>query len=213
MKSTGLRSGRSEMKIIDKKIQLMPHESRIGYVVCKKCAGVGWLMTDDEKYIEQCRECNGTGLNRICAHCGNIYTIACYCDGAITSRRKTAEEQEQKRYEKARKISLYDAKQYEMFYSDKYRGNEGYFNAEDIYDIMDYCDLGSYVWGTTYSPLKIYASDIVSNATEDSWEGAYDAINPYDIAKLQEQLDDFCNKANKSGAGTYDVDYTTAILL
>ncbi len=158
------------MKIIDKKIQLMPRESRMGYAVCKKCAGVGWLMTD-------------------------------------------AEEQEQKHYEKARKIRLDDAKQYKMFYSDRYYGNEGYFSAEDICDVIDYCDLGGYVWGTTYSPLKIYASDIVSNATEDSWEGAYDAINPYDIAKLQEQLDDFCDKANRSGAGTYYVDYTTAILL
>ncbi len=148
----------------------MPRESRMGYAVCKKCAGVGWLMTD-------------------------------------------AEEQEQKHYEKARKIRLDDAKQYKMFYSDRYYGNEGYFSAEDICDVIDYCDLGGYVWGTTYSPLKIYASDIVSNATEDSWEGAYDAINPYDIAKLQEQLDDFCDKANRSGAGTYYVDYTTAILL
>ncbi len=198
-------------KLTGKKIELLPKTPKENEALCPICDGIGWLESE-KGYIEKCRNCYN-GIISLCPNCGKPKRGMCTNKECVT---KLATEQEKSRYDKAQKytIDTVPSKSKIMFYSDVYKDNEGYFS--EIEELVDYCndediEIPDYIWGTYETQISFYAHDIIGNACDDLWEGAYDSIDSKDIAELQNLLDNWCK--NHAGTRTYTVDYKCCILL
>lgn len=209
-----------------------------GEEICPTCNGLGVVIRDNIYGLENdpdktimfpykkqslilCPTCYN-GVIRRCNLCGEIIPLQrtkCNCE----KQREIDRIEREKRA--ATKLSLApDAtpeilKKSEYFYSDCYGYNEGYFNEwEDFFDYWYELEYDGdapkvrpeYVWTTEPVDLKLWASDIVSSATEDLYEDAYDSISDKKIDELQKYLDEWCVT---SGCGTtyYQGDYKVKI--
>lgn len=209
-----------------------------GDEICPTCKGLGVVVRDNiygldndpnktimfpykKQSLILCPTCYN-GVIRRCNLCGEIIPLQrtkCNCE----KQREIDEIEREKR--EATKLSLApDAtpeilKKSEYFYSDCYGYNEGYFNEwDDFFDYWHELEYDGeapkvrpeYVWTTEPVDLKLWASDIVSSATEDLYEDAYDSISDKKIDELQKYLDEWCVT---SGCGTtyYQGDYKVKI--
>ena len=105
------------------------------------------------------------------------------------------------------------ARNMEMYYSEDYPYNNGYFSEFEEF-IEAWKDRHEpdepkpkYVWGTTAVELTIDAGDILENACDELHEGAYDNLS--DVEGLQKYLDEWC--AKQRGTTTYYQDCKYAI--
>jgi RNA polymerase subunit RPABC4/transcription elongation factor Spt4 len=208
-------------------------------IICPECHGTGLaiydarygLSNDTDKTIELfpykqqtisiCRNCYN-GVLELCPYCGKTLTRGksqCDCDGLKTKQKQIELEKEQELFNKSTKLNCNEIKTHsiKMFYSDAFPYNEGYF-CEWI-DFFDCCNDNhskddpkpKYVWGTTETNLDLCAYDIVENATEDLWEGAYDSISQSDIDELDKYLKKWAKK--QTGTKSYMVNYKYSILI
>ena len=198
-------------KLTGKKFEFLPKIPKENEMLCPTCDGIGWLESE-EGYIQRCRDCCD-GIIDLCPNCGKPMHGMCMNEEC---RAKHEAEQEKLRYDKAQKYTDETAPSESkiMFYSDVYEYNEGYFS--EIRNLVDYChDEGikvpDYVWGTHETQISLDAHDIIEDACEELWEGAYDSIGSKDIAELEVFLDNWC--ANQTGTRTYTVDYSCCILI
>ncbi len=198
-------------KLTGKKFEFRPKVPKENEMLCPTCDGIGWLESG-EGYLQKCSKCCD-GIIDLCPNCGKPKHGICMNEEC---RAKVETEREKSRYDKAQKYTLETAssKSTIMYYSDIYGSNEGYFS--EIEDLVDYCNdegikVPDYVWGTYETQISVDAYDIIENACQDLWEGAYDSIGSKDIAELEDFLDNWC--ANQTGTKTYTVDYRCCILI
>ena len=152
-----------------------------------------------------------------CPHCFNGVIHRCEQCGEIIERGflkhncKKQREIDEREYARKREQSLIDApfappevleKSY-FLYSENYGYNDGYFSDWD--DLFDYWyenveidgetnedERPKFVWATEPVDMGIDAYNIISNATEDLYEGAIDNISDAKIKELQDFLDSWC---------------------
>ena len=199
------------LEIIKKPVTLQPKTPKENEELCSHCNGIGWLQ--GEGYIEQCRDCYGRGVINLCPDCHKPIRGMCMESECSSKREQIAEEN---RFNKATKYTLdtVPKEHSEMFFSEVYGYNNGYF--EDIDDLIDYCycdniEPPKYVWGTDKSMIRLDAYDIVSSACEELHEDAYSNISDVDIEEMQDFLDEWCK--GQTGTTTYDVNYKYCILI
>lgn len=209
-----------------------------GDEICPTCKGLGVVIrhniygldNDPNKTIMfpykkesliLCPDCYNGVVTR-CKFCGKIiprHKTKCDCETQREIDRIESEKRAATKLALAPEATPAILKKSEYFYSDNYGYNEGYFNEwEDFFDYWHeleyYGDAPKvrpeYVWTTEPVDLKLWASDIVSAATEDLYEDAYDSISDKKIEELQKYLDEWCAV---SGCGTtyYQGDYKVRI--
>ena len=180
-----------------------------GEELCPTCKGFGVIVKTylNNQTLVFCNTCFN-GVVKRCHLCNKIipkYKSKCNCE----QQREIDRIERKKRL--AAELSLVPDATPEIlakssyFYSDDYGMNEGYFDEwedffEDWYDKHsddDPKNCPMYVWNTEPVDLKIWASDIVSAATEDLYE--YDNISDEKMNELQKYLDEWCAT---SGYGT-----------
>lgn len=184
-----------------------------GEELCPTCKGFGVIVKTylNNQTLVFCDTCKGYGVVKRCHLCNKIipkYISKCNCE----QQREIDRIERKKRL--AAELSLAPDATPEIlaksdyFYSDDYGENEGYFNEwEDFFEYWYYLHFGNddpkkrpmYVWTTEPVDLKLWAGDIVSAATEDLYEDAYDDISDKKIDELQKYLDEWCVT---SGCGT-----------
>lgn len=194
---------------ITEKIQLLPRKPKENEVLCEVCGGIGHLINNQEGYIERCTSCRGLGIKDVCKICGQPKYGLCE---NMDCRKEIDRRDEQRLLNKAIKCELKDiSSEYtEMFYSESYRYNDGYFS--EIEDLIEYCEsedieIPDYVWATQKVDLQLDACDILENACEELCEDAFDNLT--DINGLQKLLDEWVSK--QSGQNTYYPNYRYAI--
>lgn len=191
--------------------------------ICPCCKGLGWLpmsnpfgLKDDfgkiimfeNQILQPCFTCFN-GVVKRCEYCGELIPknrLKCNCK---EQKRIDRIEEERKEAERMENAELVPADQFDMYYSDYYNANYGYFSCfEDFFDEwQEYVydgdltdnDRPEFVYGTTPIDLKIDAYDIVENACEDMYEDAICDTDDKSINELQAYLDDWCSKC---GIGT-----------
>lgn len=105
-------------------------------------------------------------------------------------------------------------KDMEMFYSDYYGYDDGYFS--EIEELEDYCkyegiEIPKYIYGTTSEKLHMDACDIVDILLEEWYEDAIYNVDDNALKEFQKACDKFCKDC---GVGDcYTVDYDTIIYL
>ncbi len=198
-------------KLIGKKFEFRPRTPKENEMLCPTCDGIGWLESE-EGYLQKCRDCYD-GIIELCSRCGKPKRGMCMDEEC---RAKRESEQEKSRYDKAKKYTLKTAPSESiiMYYSDVYGNNEGYFS--EIEYLVDYCNdegikVPEYVWGTYETQISLDAHDIIEDACEELWEGAYDSIGSKDITELEDFLNNWCEK--QTGTRTYTADYNCCILI
>ena len=185
--------------------------------ICPYCHGTGLVIRDnpyglsddpDKKsgvfpYTHQsvifCPHCYN-GVIHICEKCGEIIP-----KGFLRHDCKDEQELKRKEYAQRRKNALKNAPDATpeilenslWFCSDDYGYNDGYFEEweeffEYWHEYHDEDERPEFVWATEPVDISINASDIVSNATEDLYEDAYDDVSSKSIKELQDYLDNWC---------------------
>ena len=101
----------------------------------------------------------------------------------------------------------------EVFYSDDYKYNDGYFR--ELEELEDYCcgeneAMPSYIWGTEVIPFELDARDIVKLTLQDAYEAASERINDKALERLQIAMDKFC-KEHGDNLTSYYVNYNICI--
>lgn len=155
-----------------------------------------------------------------CQHCYNGIRHRCKLCGGIMQRGWLKHDCEQQRLldkkEEARKNAdaLKNApllpderqKEYDCFCSDSYTRNEGYFMDwdeffQDWHENHEYMEdeRPEFAWVTDPVELSIDAGDVVSMATEDLYEDAFDDISSKEIERLQHFIDEWIKTC---GVGT-----------
>lgn len=197
-------------KLIGEKIEILPKTPKENQKLCDRCGGTGWLYDRERGFLEPCRDCYN-GVIDLCPRCHNPKRGICI---NRECRDFFDKQSEQKRYDKAIKVSFDDAPKEckEMLYSECYGYNEGYFT--DVEEFIDYCqdneiEIPKYVWGTEKIKPFVSADSIVEDACENLHEDAYSNICGID--ELQEFLEKWWGK--QSGIDTFLVNYEYAILL
>lgn len=195
-----------------------------GEELCPTCKGFGVIIKNyiNNQSLAFCDTCYN-GVVKRCHLCNKIipkYKSKCNCE----QQREIDRIERKKRL--AAELSLAPEatpdilKKSAYFYSDDYGVNDGYFDEWD--DFFDYWydahfdsddnpeNRPKYVWTTEPVDLKLWARDIVSAATEDLYEDAYDSISSKKLDELQKYLDKWCVI---SGCGTtyYQGDYKVKI--
>jgi hypothetical protein len=217
----------SELVKITKPITMMPHNPKDNNeTICPVCGGIGWLNEDD-KWIVKCEHCNN-GIVPKCVYCGQPMKLEKYswtcinpnCDcekinAKIYEDQKI--EEEKNRYNKAIHYTINNVpkESSEMFYSDEYSYNEGFF--DDIDELIDCCkdndaEIPNYIWCTKRILFQLDATDFIDNALEDSYEDAYEHVDKKELDKLQIACDEFV-KAHHGFLDTYDIDYSKCVEL
>jgi hypothetical protein len=131
-------------------------------------------------------------------------------------------ETEEARIEGAIKLQANDdiATNMELYWSDDYPENEGYFSEWDVFFDAWKCSghkpdekRPKFVWGTTWHQIEMDASDIVERAIEDSdlHEGANHAISEQSFVELQRFLDGWCSRQTGTRSYCYDHKYAIEI--
>lgn len=171
------------------------------------------------QYIVSCQHCY-TGVVNLCEQCKSELPRSktrCECDMAKSIRRREELTRENALLDKAIKLRSDDdiAKNMDMYYSDSYPYNDGYFSDfeefidcwNDSYESDEMKPL--YVWGTTSTSLTLSADSILENACDDLHEEAYERIEGR--VELQEFLDDWCAKQKDTTTYYYDTKYAIEI--
>ena len=197
-------------KMVGVKVELMPRAPKENEMLCDICDGVGWMHDKSAGRISKCLNCYD-GIMHLCPDCKQ--PMRGFCENS-ECRQKRIDKVEQQRYERAKKVQLKDMQdeKIEMFYSEVYGYNEGYFS--EIEALAEYCEDGGikvpdYVWATNKYTIVMDAGSIIEQACEELYEDAIDHIDGE--KELQNFLDAWC--AKQSGVESYTVDYNTAILL
>lgn len=185
--------------------------------ICPYCHGTGLVIRDNPyglsddpnkqlgsfPYTHQsvtfCPHCYNGIIHR-CDKCGDIIQ-----KGFLKHDCKAQREEKEKEYIQKRKQALNNApfatpeilENSLFFYSDNYGENDGYFEEweeffEYWYEYYDGEERPEYVWATEPIEISLDASDIVSSATEDLYEDAYDDVSTQSIKELQDYLDNWC---------------------
>lgn len=99
-----------------------------------------------------------------------------------------------------------------MFFSESYGYNEGYFS--EIETLIDYCivegdEIPDFIYGTDSEIISFNAENLIIDACDALWEGAYDSISTEDIEELQDFLDKWCEK--QTGTTSFIMDYNCKI--
>ena len=189
---------------------------------CPECEGIGWIEKEDKGHIEKCANCCGNGYVLLCSECGkelnSSYRSLCEdCSKKHWTEMRLKEEQ--LRFQKAEKLSFgmddEKIKEFNHFYSEDYPYNEGYFmEFEDFFEAM--YDKGinqetgpQYVWGTSETIIDIDIDNVIEQACEDLYEGAYESISNEDYKEIKDFVKSWCKK--QTGTTTYYPNYHYAI--
>lgn len=205
--------------------------------ICSYCHGTGLVIIDNpyglsddidkrlgvfpynHQSVTFCPHCFNGVVHR-CEKCGEIIE-----QGFLKHNCKQQRELDKKEYIKKRKQALIDApfappevlKNSQFFYSDNYGYSDGYFAEWD--EFFEYWrengeiegnEKPEFVWATEPVDMSIDAYDIISNATEDLYEGAIDNISDAKIKELQDFLDSWC-KTCGVGSTYYESKYKVKI--
>ena len=203
--------------------------------ICPTCKGLGFLIADNpfglkddsnkiiwykNQAIQPCWTCyNGTVKK--CKYCGNIIPkgrLKCTCKD---QRRTDLEEEVRIEKERLDKAEIAPAEQFDMYYSDWYSNDNGYFSEfeeffdewlERIYDGDNTDDeRPEFVYGTVADNLHIDAYSIVESACEDMYEDAMCDTDDKSIQELQDYLDDWCAHCGIGTTYYYDKNYKVRI--
>lgn len=206
------------LALISKKIVKDLHDNE---GICPVCLGLGLriadnpygLSDDPDKHaglfpyrhqsIGYCQNCYD-GVVRYCPDCGKQllrFRTICDCDASNQRREQEADRKEKELFEKAEKHEPGAlVTQFVMAQSDFFPHNNGYFSDwKDFFDNWDedreeFMKKPVYVWGTEEVEMNFDATDIVSAACEDMYEGAYDDIGTAAINEMQQYLDEWKNR-------------------
>jgi len=101
----------------------------------------------------------------------------------------------------------------EVFYSDDYKYDNGYFR--ELEELEDYCygenePMPSYIWGTEVTPPELNARDIVKLALGGMYEDASVWINDKALERLQIAMDKFYEE-HGDNLTSYCVNYNICI--
>ena len=187
--------------------------------ICPHCHGTGLVISDnpyglsddpdktigafpyEHQAISFCPYCFN-GIVHRCEHCGQIISKGYLKHDCQKQREIDAAELEKKRSEQLYRAQFAPPEvldQSYFFYSDDYGNDDGYFSDWD--EFFDYWhengetigdERPEFVWATYPVEMHIDARDIVSNATEELYEDAYDDVDNKKIKELQEFLDKWC---------------------
>jgi len=176
---------------------LYPDGDGSGVYKCNNCRKV----YHDHDYAEQCCKCKrcekiigGPGKPR------STYCRECW--------EKRAIEVEQERFEKAEKITKWDA---ECFYSEWFPENDGFFGDSDEFeDLVEPENVPEYIWPCKKITMERFdVTTLIENSLEQFYEEAHLDIEGEE--ELQEALDKFI-KQNEH-IETYYIDYSRAIII
>ena len=183
--------------------------------ICEICGGTGLRLTDNcyglsDEHIpgnmfpykhqgfRPC-ECCFNGIVKRCRYCGEllpVYSLKCNCPAQKEEEEAERIRKAKEELEKAPLMSDEEAAEEEVFYSDAYPCNDGYFSGwDDFFDAWDSehepgDERPEYVWVTDKIELALDAADIVSGACDDLDEDAYERVSSA-VPKLQESIDDW----------------------
>lgn len=195
-------------------------------IICPICHGTGLQISDSvyglsndtqkhkehfpyhNQYITSCNHCVN-GVVNLCKYCGKElprYSYTCDCDDYKKEKEDIRIKKEKDAIESAKKFKYDDeeVKYMNMFYSEFYECNDGYFSDwEDFFKYWDDChsddEKPMYVWATYNLDLNIDVEDVLCQACEDLHEDARDNLT--DIKELREFIKNWTEK--QSGVITY----------
>lgn len=187
--------------------------------VCPHCHGTGLVISDnpyglsddpdktigvfpyEHQAISFCPHCFN-GIVYRCEHCGQIIKKGYQRHDCNKQREIDFAELDKKCSEQLDKAEIAPPEVLEQsyfFYSDDYGNDDGYFSDWD--EFFDYWhengetigdERPEFVWATYPVEMHIDARDIVSNATEELYEDAYDDVDSKQLKELQDFLDKWC---------------------
>ena len=206
--------------------------------ICPHCHGTGLEIIDNSyglsddpdktngmfpykhQTISSCPWCY-TGVIHRCEHCGRVIPkgyLKCDCQKQREIDAAELKKKEREQLDKAQFAPPEVLDQSELFYSDDYGNDDGYFSDWD--EFFDYWhehgetigdDRPEFVWATYPVEMHIDARDIVSNATEELYEDAYDDVDSKQIKELQDFLDKWCKDCGVSTTYYKDSKYKVRI--
>ena len=187
--------------------------------ICTHCRGTGLKIRDNSyglsddpnktnglfpykhQAISFCPHCYNGIIHR-CKHCGQIIPkghLKCDCQKQREIDAVELEKKCRERLDRAQIAPPEVLEQSYFFYSDDYGNDDGYFS--DWNEFFDYWhenggsivdERPEFVWATYPVEMHINARDIVSDATEELYEDAYDDVDSKQLKELQDFLDKWC---------------------
>ena len=177
--------------------------------ICETCNGIG-LVVDDfpfyikddkqfrnriTKYKQNIRSCPDcfNGVQKLCKYCDKVLgrKSRCDCDGYEEYRKEKRNKKIKEKIDNAEKIKYEDSDS-EMFFEPY---SQEYLNRDEIYD-FNIDKSNDYVFETNKIHLYIDAYHILENAMDHHHPEAIDMISNSEIKRLQDFLDDWCDKQN-----------------
>ncbi|WP_311078060.1 hypothetical protein [Paenibacillus polymyxa] len=179
------------------------YDARYGVTVNGKKLGNDWFPFNKQS-ISWCPSCYN-GVRKRCKHCGELVPkqfVACQCSKALEERGKSPWQIEKKIWDKAEKITYKEAlDKYDMLYVGNW---DKYIMADELEEQIEYwlddnaepedqeeiiSDLlNLHIYGTNKDTIALDAEDIISDATSDLHDEAYER-SKHVIEKLQNYLD------------------------
>lgn len=199
-------------KIGSEGIHFTPKIPKENEILCEECGGIGWLAVEENEnsYIKKCNCSNG--IIHLCEICHEPMKYVCKNQACID---KIEKERELDRYQKSKKYTLNTCpKEFmDMFYSDMYEKNEGFF--ENIEELEEYCsnkkiEMPKYVYGTNINEFSLNANDIIELNLEESGYNLND-VSPNSLEVLQTACDEFV--LNNICFNMYSVNYKVCIFV
>ena len=178
------------------------------------------LLPKSNEALTFCPDCYN-GVVKRCKYCHKIIPkgrLKCDC-----AEQRQIDELEEKEREKETLGNAIEkpASEFEMYYSDCFSDNDGYFeDFDEFFDNWKYqLEEGEvddnkrpeFVYGTFAIDMKIDADDIVENALEDFYEDARWEIADKSMEELQNYLDKWCEECGVGQTFYYDKQYKVRI--
>lgn len=178
--------------------------------LCPHCGGTGLIIINNAlnpQSIVFCPHCTD-GVVRRCKFCGNVipkHHHICHCPEQLKLDDEERKRREAERLANAPLAPENIEKSCEMFFSEDYPYNDGFFPEWEWFFTAWFGEHKTgdkrpeYVWTTKSANMEIDACNIVENASEPLYEEAYFDVSDDKIQKLQSYLDDWCKTC---GIGT-----------
>ncbi|MGG1652235.1 hypothetical protein ABHN03_03805 [Paenibacillus sp. NRS-1775] len=192
------------------------YDTRYGLTVNGKKLGNDWFPFNKQS-ISWCPSCYN-GVRKRCKHCGELVPkqfVECQCSKALEERGKLPWQIENQQWEKAEKITYKEAlDKYNMLYIENW---DKYIMADELEDQIEYWHdklaldsredvisdlLNLHIYGTSKDTIALDAEDIISSATSDLHDEAYDR-SKHVIKKLQKFLDGIHDEIGDTTATFY----------
>ena len=130
-----------------------------------------------------------------------------YLNEKINSERKCTECKEKDRFRKAKKVSLEDYEEEDIY--DNIR--DEYYPVDVLSETYESEQPPKYVYGCEPIKLSLDMANIVENECDDNhFEDAFSCIDSGSIREIQDMVDIWCKK---EGVTSYAIDWDTVVLL